>query len=390
MKATWVGITLNFSAVYAKCTRVGRRELWRAMEEIARGLDGPWMVAGDFNVISKAEERLGGAPPNLRNMEEFNDIVFNCRLLEVSFDGSTFTWTNGSMWQRLDRALANEASGKLFQTIKVSHLMCGRSDHAPLLIKCGSSMGRGSAFRFLNMWRRHPKFLEVVREAWRTPVSGRGMVGFYVKLSQAKAALRNWNAQVFGNLFQNVSEAEKDLQQKEQEYDLMRDPTSRATLGEARARHARALTLEREYWKQKSTVKWIQLGDANTKIFHSVVKQRRSMNFIARVKEENGQSVEDEEGIKASAAQYFARFFSMEREGRSPPVIDGTLPTMSLEENKLFLRMPTVEKLKEMVFALPVDSAAGPDGFGAGFYQGCWDIIHPDLLLAVHDFFKGA
>ncbi|XP_071928172.1 uncharacterized protein [Coffea arabica] len=189
MKATWVRTTLHFSAVYAKCTWVGRRDLWRAMEEIAGGLDGPWMVAGDFNVISKAEERLGGAPPNLRNMEEFNDTVFNCRLSEVSFDGSAFTWTNGSLWQRLDRALANEAWGELFQTTKVFHLMRGRSDHAPLLIKCGSSMGRGSAFRFLNVWRRHPKFLEMVRGAWRTPVSGSGMVGFFGKLSQTKWAL---------------------------------------------------------------------------------------------------------------------------------------------------------------------------------------------------------
>ncbi|XP_071940020.1 uncharacterized protein [Coffea arabica] len=215
MKATWVGTTLHFSAAYAKCTRVGRRDLWRAMEEIAGGLDGPWIVARDFNVISKAEERLGGASPNLCNMEEFNDTVFNYLLSEVSFDGSAFTWTNGSLWQRLDRALANEAWGELFQTTKVSHLMRGRSDHAPLLIKCGSSMGHGSVFRFLNVWRRHPKLLEVVREAWRTPVSGSGMVGFFGKLSQTKAALRSWNAQVFGNLVQNMSEAEKDLQQKE-------------------------------------------------------------------------------------------------------------------------------------------------------------------------------
>ena len=47
----------------------------------------------------------------------------------------------------------------------------------------------------------------------------------------------------------------------------MRNPTSRAGLGDARAHHARAIALEGEYWKQKSAIRWIQMGDANTKFF---------------------------------------------------------------------------------------------------------------------------
>ncbi|KAL0307991.1 UNVERIFIED_CONTAM: hypothetical protein Scaly_2963900 [Sesamum calycinum] len=33
------------------------------------------------------------------------------------------------------------------------------------------------------------------------------------------------------------------------------------------------------------------------------------------------------------------------------------------------------------------DSAAGPDGFSALFYQVCWEIIAQDVLIAVQDFF---
>ena len=79
------------------------------------------MVAGDFNVISNTTERSGGAPPNLCNMEEFNDTVFNCRLSDVDFDGSAYTWTNGLVWQRLDRSLVNETWLDLFQATKDSH-----------------------------------------------------------------------------------------------------------------------------------------------------------------------------------------------------------------------------------------------------------------------------
>ena len=55
-----MGFNFKFSAAYAKCTRVGRRDLWRAMEKIRDELEGPWMVAGDFNVISNAAERSEG------------------------------------------------------------------------------------------------------------------------------------------------------------------------------------------------------------------------------------------------------------------------------------------------------------------------------------------
>lgn len=121
------------------------------MEEVRRFAD-PWMVAGDFNVITIASEYSGGAPPNGRNMEEFSDAIFNCVLSSVSFDGQPFTWTNGRVWQRLDRALINSVWNDLFRVTKVSHLMHGRSDHAPLLIKCGAAEARSKSFRYLNVW----------------------------------------------------------------------------------------------------------------------------------------------------------------------------------------------------------------------------------------------
>ena len=67
------------------------------------------MVAGNFNIISNATERSGGDPSNFGNMDEFNEAVFSCGLADVRFEGVQFTWTNGVVWQRLDRALNNAA-----------------------------------------------------------------------------------------------------------------------------------------------------------------------------------------------------------------------------------------------------------------------------------------
>ena len=62
-------------------------------------------------------------------MEEFNETMFNCGLVEVDFDGSPFTWTNGAVWQHLDRVLVSEAWVKMFGRTTVSHLVLGRWDH---------------------------------------------------------------------------------------------------------------------------------------------------------------------------------------------------------------------------------------------------------------------
>ncbi|XP_027109394.1 uncharacterized protein [Coffea arabica] len=175
------------------------------------------MVADDFNVISKSSERSGGAPPNERNMEEFNDTMFSCGLVEVDFDGSPFTWTNETMWQCLDRSLVNEAWSNMFGVTKMSHLVWGRSNHVPLLIRSGQRPKQGSAFRFLNIWGKRPIFLET------------------------------WNSQCFGNISQAVQQAEEKLRQCESEFQLRRDDISKSKLGEERAAFTRALAVESEF-----------------------------------------------------------------------------------------------------------------------------------------------
>ncbi|WMV45633.1 hypothetical protein MTR67_039018 [Solanum verrucosum] len=66
------------------------------------------------------------------------------------------------------------------------------------------------------------------------------------------------------------------------------------------------------------------------------------------------------------------------------------LPTLvTPEQNQKLQEMPTLEELKQMVFAMNPNSAPGPDGIGGKFYQACWNIIKEDLLAAVQHFFCG-
>lgn len=48
--------------------------------------------------------RVGGSRPRIGDIDKFNVALQNSGLSAVDFDGVQFTWTNGRLWQRLDRA----------------------------------------------------------------------------------------------------------------------------------------------------------------------------------------------------------------------------------------------------------------------------------------------
>ncbi|XP_027171434.1 uncharacterized protein LOC113771000 [Coffea eugenioides] len=349
------------------------------------------MVIGDFNVISTPDERIGGSPPNLRNMEEFNDSMFRCGLSAMDFDGSQFTWTNGSLWQRLDRALTNDRWLASYPVSKVSHLARGRSDHSPLLVKCGLGTASPFSFRFLNVWARYPGFFAVVSAIWEMEVSGVGMPRFFKKLGLVKKRLREWSRETFGDIPSRVKAAEAIYRQREEDYDRDRDDISRSRLNEARATYTRELATECEFWRQKSAVKWLREGDANTSYFHSVVRQRRSSNFIARIRGAEGCWCDTGQQIKESATDFFSTLFTSEAAFRGNfPALPFELPQAASEHNAAITAVPSAEEIRQIVFSMEVNSAPGPDGFGVGFYRSCWGIIQEDLVAAIQDFFKGA
>lgn len=51
---------------------------------------------------------------------------------------------------------------------------------------------------------------------------------------------------------------------------------------------------------------------------------------------------------------------------------------------------PTIEEVKEVIFALSGESDSGPNGFTSIFYQECWDIVGDDIFNMLHVFYGGA
>lgn len=62
-------------------------------------------------------------------------------------------------------------------------------------------------------------------------------------------------------------------------------------------------------------------------------------------------------------------------------------PCVTDEENQMLITFPAPKEVKDAMFQINAWAAPGPDGYQAGFYQQCWDIVGRDIVHLVQQFF---
>ena len=85
------------SFIYADPTFETRQGLWEKFISMSHLCSLPWIVAGDFNVIGALGDKEGGNMCNIRRVEEFQRLIFECHLMELGFSGPQFTWSNNRL-----------------------------------------------------------------------------------------------------------------------------------------------------------------------------------------------------------------------------------------------------------------------------------------------------
>ena len=126
----------RFTGFYFELVTTRRHKAWTKLQTLNDKPHIPWLCAGDFNEITRQEEKMGGVTHENSQMQPFID---ECGFMDLGFIGPKFTWsrhyTNGhSIWKRLDRGLATNLWFLRFLGARVHHLPCLSSNHCPLLI----------------------------------------------------------------------------------------------------------------------------------------------------------------------------------------------------------------------------------------------------------------
>jgi hypothetical protein len=62
---------------------------------------------------------------------------------------------------------------------------------------------------------------------------------------------------------------------------------------------------------------------------------------------------------------------------------------ISNDDQKSLLEQFSLEEIKEAVFGMEPNKAAGPDGFNADFYQKNWELVKSDIKSMFDKFYAG-
>ncbi|XP_045810732.1 uncharacterized protein LOC123905142 [Trifolium pratense] len=183
-----------------------------------------------------------------------------------------------------------------------------------------------------------------------------------------------WNKEVFGNVHDQLKKAKDKV--NEIQHDISTNGHSDLLMNQEKQAQVDlelALNIEEAFWKEKAKIKWSLEGDRNTKFFHRVAKINAATNKIIFMR--NGDN------------------FLTDPDAIADHVDDGIIDEVILnlvnsETNNMLTDFPSMEEVHHAVFALNTNCAAGPDGFGALFFQSYWDIVKHDVYKAVLQFFQ--
>ncbi|KAF3785246.1 hypothetical protein EJ110_NYTH28361 [Nymphaea thermarum] len=282
--------------------------------------------------VSGADEKSGNPPAQLACMA-FANFINCCNLTEISNPDIKYTWTNNRMglanvMSKIDHCFVTPAWIEfMFNCNELMILPRTCSDHNPIILNAYyrriEASGR-PCFRFYNFWMKEIECQNIIKDCWRQSVQGCPLIRIIKKLELVQTMVSPW-AKRYGRDFETkINDIKNDILRMQMEVEngnlnaIQKETDHREQLNHI-------LLMEDIYWRQKSRIKWLKDGDANTKFFHESVKSRRRRNKI-NVITVDGQKFEEEEDIlKAhdhlshllSKGNETGRLFCKMREGKT-------------------------------------------------------------------------
>ncbi|VFQ98624.1 unnamed protein product [Cuscuta campestris] len=386
------------SGVYGAHTTGSRKALWDNIKSFNESNSSPWLLGGDFNAISDILHHKGKKLPDLEGVEDFQNCISDCNLLESSFTGPCFTWhgvrSNGKIWKRLDRVFFNEKWAQSWSTITMQHVSKGGSDHSPIITTSKNEVAQTPrSFRFQNMWLLDGNFKNLCKIWWEEIPYYGGMKCLFHKLNHLKTKISTWNKESFGNIFDLVQEAEKEASKAEMDYENDPSEHNREIANLKQAQLIQIGNKEHCFWKQKCNLKWFKDGDANTSFFHSLVKDRRRHQRIHFLKDDDGQTQNDPLVLESMVISYYHNLFNNAEPTPAEDTYEdflSSIPTIiDQNQNQFLIRLPTEEEVKNNLWEMDSNSCAGPDGYNVHFFKECWDFIKREVTSACQEVFLG-
>ncbi|KAG5533573.1 hypothetical protein RHGRI_027682 [Rhododendron griersonianum] len=309
-------------------------------------------LRGDFNQVMCVEDKMGGNLPSQSSIVSFHSLISDCGLVDLEFKGPQFTWRNNRygdnfIMERIDMAFANA------------------------------------------QWRElHDRAMVFVEETWSQNGEGSKMYTVCKKLRGCKEKLKAWSIRKFGNLKLMIATTKDQLMEVQKQIQNGFNPDALALEKSLIKKLEDLWQKNAMYWHQRSRIKWLQMGDKNSRFFHLSTIQRRQRNQIMRLKDSSGVWKSEHKEIAEIIKLHFQDLY------RGPPsrnlenMVSLVDHVITEDWNAKLTRAVTREEVQLAAFQLGPLKAPGSDGFPGLFYQSYWDIVGEEVFEAVQNFFQ--
>ena len=370
--------------VYGDNDNVKRRSMWKELLNLNVARGGAWFLSGDYNDIICDQEKSGGIERTEGSFMDLGSFMSEGDLYDLKHSGDFLSW-RGVRYEhvvhcRLNRAAANSEWFEEFYSGHCEYLKYGGSDHKPI-ISCFDTTRkkRKGLFRFDRRLKDNPAVQELIDKHWKQA----GGASVCKKIAIVQGSIVAWNKKQQQNSRAIIEQRKIEL---EEAMTSAQDDAPLIAIINQDLREA--YKAEEDFWRQRTRVLWLSLGDRNTGYFHATTKGRKALNSITVLEDVNGEVHYKEEMITKTIVNYFTELFTSHEAEREQIVHDALTPLVSDAENELLVREPTAEEIRLANFSIHSDKAPGPDGFSAGFFQTNWKTVGADIVREVQSFFS--
>ncbi|GAU38712.1 hypothetical protein TSUD_396400 [Trifolium subterraneum] len=325
------------TAIYAQNHLEKRRRLWKDIENIHAHQSGPWFLMGDFNNVLKSQDRIGGRTVTESEYRDLSTMMEITSLYEMDSTGDHYTWSNKqsdcAIYSQIDRVIVNLDWLQIDYTLHVMHPSV--SDHALLCLNniTGTRTTKRNHFKFLNSTADLDGFLHAVATSWHQHISGRPMYVLWKKLQRLQPVLRQISKPL-SDIKLHISQAREKLLKAQLNLSLDRMSADKIDVDGTQITNQEEIEDEVLAFYNKL------MGTADTDL----------LGIDITVMRDSPQLNTDQKGKLVA------------------PITD----------KEIEAAMQSIGDLK----------SPGMDGYGAYFFKKAWNIVKPDVLGAVHDFFE--
>lgn len=201
------------------------------------------LIMGDFNNVLNFDEKCNGVDVTPYKVKDFENCCLNVGITDMRSIGCFYTWTNGTKWSKLDRAMVNNVWMQADFNCIADFLPSGYiSDHSPCIVSLFMhEQNKRKPFRFFNMWSNHENFHDVVQNCWEQEIGGTKQFILCKKLHCLKGEQRKLNEKHFSHISSSAKMATLAL--KTAQLELQEDPLNIELQGRVASMRKMAMNL---------------------------------------------------------------------------------------------------------------------------------------------------